>query len=76
VVGGSVRSLRESGRARQHRVTFRAESVIVSADPTRLAQIITNVLDNAVKFTPSGGSVDVDVLREGQEAVLRANRPP
>ena len=29
------------------------------------------MLDNAVKFTPRGGSVDVDVLREGQEAVLR-----
>ena len=71
VAGGCVRSLRESGRAREHRVTFRAESVIVNADPTRLAQIITNMLDNAVKFTPSGGSVDVDVLREEHEAVLR-----
>jgi PAS domain S-box-containing protein len=71
VVGGCVRSLRESGRARQHRVSFRAESVVVNADPTRLAQIVTNMLDNAVKFTPSGGTVDVDVLRDGQEAVLR-----
>jgi PAS domain S-box-containing protein len=71
VAGGCVRSLRESGRARRHRVTFRAESVIVSADPTRLAQVITNMLDNAVKFTPTGGTVDVDVLREGQDAVLR-----
>ena len=71
VAAGCVRSLRESGRARRNRVTFRAESVIVNADPTRLAQIVTNMLDNAVKFTPRGGSVDVDVLREGQEAVLR-----
>ena len=73
VAGGCVRTLRESGRARRHRLTFRAESVIVSADPTRLAQVITNMLDNAVKFTPSGGTVDVDVLREGQEAVCRVS---
>jgi PAS domain S-box-containing protein len=73
VAGGCVRTLRESGRARRHRVTFRAESVVVSADATRLAQVITNMLDNAVKFTPSGGSVDVDVWREGQEAVLRVS---
>jgi signal transduction histidine kinase len=73
VAGGCVRSLRASGRTRRHRLMFRAESVIVSADPTRLAQVITNMLDNAVKFTPSGGTVDVDVLREGQDAVLRVS---
>src|SRR6266850_1360687 len=73
VAGVCVRSLRESGRAHGRQVTVRVESVIVNADPTRLAQIIANLLDNAVKFTPSGGSVDVDVLREGQEGVIRVS---
>jgi PAS domain S-box-containing protein len=73
VAGGCVRSLRESGRAHHQRVTIRVESVIVNADPTRLAQIITNLLDNAVKFTPTGGAVDVDVMREGQEGVIRVS---
>jgi PAS domain S-box-containing protein len=71
LVGGCVRVLRTSGRARQHRVTLRAESVVVNADVTRLAQIVANMLDNAVKFTPSGGNVDIDVQREGEQALLR-----
>ncbi len=71
VAGHCVRSLREAGKGREHRITFRAESVVVNADPTRLEQIITNLLENAVKYTPPGGSIDVDVLRDGHDAVLR-----
>ena len=73
IVGGCVATMRQNERARGHRLALRAESVIVNADPTRLAQVVTNMLDNAVKFTPSGGSVDVDVLREGDEAILRVS---
>jgi PAS domain S-box-containing protein len=70
---GCVGALRESGRARQHRVSFKGEAVIVNADATRLVQIVTNMLDNAVKFTPSGGTIDVVVFREGQDAVVRVS---
>jgi signal transduction histidine kinase/CheY-like chemotaxis protein len=66
-----IRSLHDSERTRRHRLSLRVESVIVNADPTRLAQIITNIVDNALKFTPSGGTVEVDVLREGRHAVFR-----
>ena len=71
VVGSCVRLLRESGRARRHRVTFEAESLIVNADPTRLAQVVNNMLDNAVKFTPEGGSIDVDVRRDEDQGVVQ-----
>ncbi|HEY3066435.1 MAG TPA: ATP-binding protein [Methylomirabilota bacterium] len=67
----SLRSLQDSGKTRAHRLTFRAESITVNADSTRLAQIVTNMLENALKFTPAGGSVDVDVAREGEDAILR-----
>ncbi|HVW27942.1 MAG TPA: response regulator [Polyangiaceae bacterium] len=41
------------------------------ADQTRIAQIVTNLLHNAAKFTPPGGSVRVELARDADAAVLR-----
>ena len=40
----------------------------VDADPDRLQQVLLILIDNAIKHTPSGGSVDVRVQRHGQYA--------
>jgi two-component system CheB/CheR fusion protein len=47
------------------------EPLLIEADPTRLAQIIGNLLQNAAKFTHSGGSVVVSAAREEDFAVIR-----
>lgn len=46
------------------------ESIYVSGDPLRLEQIVSNVLSNALKYTPDGGAVEVTLDCEGREAVL------
>ena len=47
-----------------------AEPLYVRADPTRMAQVLGNLLDNAGKYTPSGGRVTVRLTtREGEAQV-------
>ena len=42
----------------------------LAVDPTRIAQLLGNLISNAVKFTPEGGKVGVTLAVEGGEAVL------
>ena len=46
------------------------EDLSVRADPERLQQVLVNVIGNAVKFTPQGGSVRVHVSSDGSTAVI------
>jgi len=47
------------------------EGIIVTADRTRLEQVAANLIDNAVKYTPPGGRVEVTVERDSHRALLR-----
>jgi two-component system CheB/CheR fusion protein len=43
----------------------------IDADPTRIVQVLSNLLNNAEKFTPKGGTVTVGLQREGGRLTLR-----
>jgi PAS domain S-box-containing protein len=53
------------------RVDVPARSVVIDADPFRFAQVVSNLLSNACKFTDRGGEVVVTGGREGDHAVVR-----
>ncbi len=50
----------------KHSVALRSdEPVLVEGDDTRLEQVLQNLLDNAIKYSPEGGEILVEVARRG-----------
>ncbi|HTU70068.1 MAG TPA: ATP-binding protein [Candidatus Baltobacteraceae bacterium] len=45
--------------------------VSVEADPDRLSQVFVNLIDNAIRHTPAGGSVTVELDANGNDAIMR-----
>lgn len=53
-------------------ITFRTSpDLYVSADGGKLRQVFLNLVDNAVKYTPSGGMISIAIHREGNWAEVR-----
>ena len=50
-----------------------SSDVEVSVDRTRLEQVAANLLDNAIKYTPPGGQVEIAARRDGDRAVLQVS---
>jgi len=52
-------------------VTLPAEPVYLDADLTRLAQVLQNLLNNAARYTPPGGKIELRAEFDGQQVVIR-----
>ncbi len=65
-----VGTLSAAGRTARHAVSVQAQTAWVDADGTRLDQVISNLLVNALKYTPDEGRIEIEVLTGGGEAVL------
>ena len=55
--------------APEHEVRMQqADPVVVLGNPDRLLQLVTNLIENAIRYTPAGGHVAVTVARAGERA--------
>jgi heavy metal sensor kinase len=67
-VAETMRPLAEAGGLRLR--VEGAKPLMIHGDEVRLRQVFYNLLDNAIKYTPEGGIIDVCLDRRGEEAVV------
>jgi len=69
----SVEATRSTFAQRRHwlEVILPEEPLYVDGDPVRLQQIHVNLLNNAAKYTPEGGRIDLEISRQDGQAVVR-----
>lgn len=73
VISAAVETVQLAAEAKNIQLTLQLdpETPLVSGDAARLQQVIWNVLSNAIKFTPSGGQVTIELRQIDQLAEIR-----
>jgi PAS domain S-box-containing protein len=72
IVDSAVETSRPLIDEARHRLTIRvpSEPIHLDADPIRLSQVISNLLNNAAHYTKPGGAIALTVEREGSDAII------
>jgi signal transduction histidine kinase len=70
LAGNHFKALAATERASRHALSSELEEAWVDADPTRMEQVISNLLDNAIKYTPPGGTIVLRVEAKGDDVLL------
>jgi signal transduction histidine kinase/ActR/RegA family two-component response regulator len=67
-----VQAAESAIEAERHQVSLDIDeqSLVVDGDPVRIEQIITNLLTNAIKYTPTRGRIEIAARRKGDMAVV------
>ncbi|GAB6196769.1 hybrid sensor histidine kinase/response regulator [Lysobacter xanthus] len=73
VLDAAVEQVRPLIESRAHAFTLVAPTapVVVDGDRTRLVQVVANLLNNAAKYTPTGGSIRLELSFDANEAIVR-----
>jgi len=70
IVRDSLRAMRDAGRLHGHDVAVDCSDVWIRGDESRIEQIVANLIENAIKYTPAGGHIGVSVRAEAGNAVV------
>lgn len=75
VVADAVEQIRPLIEARRHQLVVHTppDSAYVHADQKRLVQVVTNLLNNAAKYTPEGGEIDLSVDVDGDHVRIKVS---
>jgi len=75
VLNSAIEASQHNLDAGKHQFTVQmpAEPIWLDADHTRLAQVVSNLLNNAAKYTPEGGTVTLSAVADGGMAEIRVS---